>query len=330
MGFTLIELLVVIAIIGVLIALLLPAVQQAREAARRTQCTNNLKQIGLAMHNYLDAYKMFPGSVASYNAYYDSWGTPHTFLAALFPYLDQQPLYDSINFGDGCNGCASYIAIYKNKTAYGRAVGTYVCPSDASQSKTYDFASGINPVGNSAQMTSYVGVLVGPFNYAPTGPWQEGFFQPKEDPFWASIPSLVWGDPTMDRRKERDITDGLSRTYCVIEKPARITDKAGYEFAQDWWSPMIWYGNYWAWTGNPYHNPPMAMVDRWGINPQFLPNTDYYYIVNPREWVGSYHPGGCNALACDGSVTFLSQNIDRNKLRALSTINKGDNTGGDR
>src|SRR5436189_2677228 len=101
-GFTLIELLVVIAIIGVLIALLLPAVQQAREAARRAQCTNNLKQIGLAMHNYLSASKTFPGNFADWNG--GGLGMPHTWMVQLLPNIDQSQLYDMINFNDAGRG----------------------------------------------------------------------------------------------------------------------------------------------------------------------------------------------------------------------------------
>jgi len=101
-GFTLIELLVVIAIIAILIALLLPAVQQAREAARQTQCKNNLKQLGLALHNYHDVFKTFPSSAiwgVRLTANPDTYGPyHHTWLTALLPYFDQQTLYNQVNY----------------------------------------------------------------------------------------------------------------------------------------------------------------------------------------------------------------------------------------
>jgi prepilin-type N-terminal cleavage/methylation domain-containing protein len=127
-GFTLVELLVVIAIIGILIALLLPAVQAAREAARRSQCTNNMKQIGLALHNYHDTHKTFPPAAI--------WGTPntpanvlgrlpdpyhHTWCTAILPFMEQQPLYDTVDFRLRAWG----------QTIVSTQVQTLRCPSDS-------------------------------------------------------------------------------------------------------------------------------------------------------------------------------------------------------
>src|SRR5258708_38456445 len=106
-GFTLIELLVVIAIIGVLIALLLPAVQQAREAARKTQCKNNMHQIGLAIHNYADAARVFPTMLVNQ----DDFGVPCSWLARILPFMDNATLFDAMNmsagyFNEGCGAGA--------------------------------------------------------------------------------------------------------------------------------------------------------------------------------------------------------------------------------
>jgi prepilin-type N-terminal cleavage/methylation domain-containing protein/prepilin-type processing-associated H-X9-DG protein len=135
-GFTLIELLVVIAIIAVLIALLLPAVQSAREAARRAQCVNNLKQIGLGLHNYHQAIGTFPpghGQSTAYNAFpaYANW-CEWSAQAMLLPYMEQTPMYNAINFSF-CGGYGN--AKYINSTAWTAKIANFMCPSDANVGK---------------------------------------------------------------------------------------------------------------------------------------------------------------------------------------------------
>ena len=149
-GFTLIELLVVIAIIAVLIALLLPAVQSAREAARRAQCTNNLKQIGLALHNYHQAIGTFPmGNTLGYSyvGTQTSWGT-FSAHAQMLPYLEQTPIYNSCNFNwDIWYGTGANI----NATVWNTKVNAFLCPSDAKAGQTSlnsyygSFGTGTNP-----------------------------------------------------------------------------------------------------------------------------------------------------------------------------------------
>lgn len=140
-GFTLIELLVVIAIIAVLIALLLPAVQQAREAARRTQCKNNLKQIGLALHNYHDTAKMFPSleiqDAAFMSSANNNWGGyAGNWLTLILPYIDQAPMYNSINFGAYWNAGNNYLAFKQKYNAY-------TCPSNPVQDQIWSTNSHI-------------------------------------------------------------------------------------------------------------------------------------------------------------------------------------------
>ena len=138
-GFTLIELLVVIAIIAVLIALLLPAVQSAREAARRAQCTNNLKQIGLALHNYHTAMDRFPMGVSKNPLWgpgdtdgqwgYGRW-TGWSAQALLLGYMDQNPLYNAANFALGPGASGGLLGSYPNSTVYNTVINSFLCPSD--------------------------------------------------------------------------------------------------------------------------------------------------------------------------------------------------------
>jgi prepilin-type N-terminal cleavage/methylation domain-containing protein/prepilin-type processing-associated H-X9-DG protein len=174
-GFTLIELLVVIAIIAVLIALLLPAVQAAREAARRAQCTNNLKQIGLALHNYHTAIDRFP-MACSKNPLWGAgdtdgdWGygrwTGWSAQALLLPYMEQNPLYNAANFALGPGAGGGMLGSWPNSTVYSTVINSYLCPSDPNadfdRSNSYfasigstTYGSPINTSGMFAVWTCY-------------------------------------------------------------------------------------------------------------------------------------------------------------------------------
>ena len=171
-GFTLIELLVVIAIIAILIALLLPAVQAAREAARRAQCTNNLKQIGLAMHNYHSSYNVFPlgvsryGPITTYN--WDCW-SGH---AMMLSQLEQSTLYNACNFSLGNNGGNSY-GYYANSTVTGQRVATFLCPSDpnAGTLSVTRAADGRTDMLDLSYVGSAGTTTLSPNNTAPTNTW---------------------------------------------------------------------------------------------------------------------------------------------------------------
>ena len=165
-AFTLIELLVVIAIIAVLIALLLPAVQQAREAARRSQCKNNLKQLGIALHNYHDTYNMFPlSNLPSFCTGVQDWRNT-SFLVSILPFVDQSPLYNSYNFGFPFRGNGSFNAnspipcdapSIANSALANRSIPTYLCPSDASPKNPGGGTPGLNYCGSAGNDIAWLG-----------------------------------------------------------------------------------------------------------------------------------------------------------------------------
>jgi len=314
-AFTLIELLVVVAIIGVLISLLLPAVQYAREAARRAQCTNNLKQIGLAVHNYADAHEcLAPGYVSLWDDRLQSdtgagWG----WASFLLPYVEQGELYQSINFD--CN-----IEWEENRTTRLRGVGGYFCPSDDMPSIWMSTREGqfttqdgtvfhnIFPIAQTAG-ANYVGVY--------------GIGEPGVD-----------GDGVFFRNsriKFQEISDGLSQTAFVGERSRRLNYGRGFA----------------TWTGSI---TPAALYSCGGnVDPDAPPSNNGCHredacgmvLGHTGEGNGpgalggdvnqflSEHAQGCNFLFGDGHVRFISGSIDYHLYKALSTRSKGESVAGD-
>lgn len=291
-GFTLIELLVVIAIIAILIALLLPAVQQAREAARRTQCKNNLKQIGLAMHNYHDTSLMFPtGAVPTPNP-----SNPNNFLgneehwgwmAFLLPHMDQAPLFDNLDV-NGRTLADVGRAIGSNQQALDQAfppLTAFQCPSDTTgprlkpgMRRNHFNGNGFPGGGTFRPPTSnYIGVcgykdINRPSNYT-TNPNDGVLFN-------------------RSRIAIRDITDGTSNTFAVGERDQRCG--AG-----------TWIGN-----RNPGGGGTHGADYQFGRISVLL--NDPVNTGNQRctDGFSSKHEGGGQFLMCDGSVRFVSENID--------------------
>jgi prepilin-type N-terminal cleavage/methylation domain-containing protein/prepilin-type processing-associated H-X9-DG protein len=295
-GFTLIELLVVIAIIGVLIGLLLPAVQKVREAAARVQCDNNLKQIGLALHNYHDTAHAFPpGYVSDYDAAGNDTGPGWGWAAFLLPHMEQQNLYNAIQFKQAIEAPA-------NSGVRVQPVKSYLCPSDSVPptwtATKYDPAG--NPLGPICDVASasYVGV----FGVSEPGVDGEGIF------FRNSGVRIA------------DITDGTSQTMMVGERSFR-------------WCQATWVGSV---TGAAMVPPPgsPALGGEWDASGFVLGHT-FEGSGGPGSpgtevnGFSSRHTGGSNFLFADGHVQFLRSSMDHQTYKALSTRAGGEVVGGD-
>jgi prepilin-type N-terminal cleavage/methylation domain-containing protein/prepilin-type processing-associated H-X9-DG protein len=310
-AFTLIELLVVVAIIGVLIGILLPAIQKTREAAGRMSCRNNLKQLGLACHAYHDSNSLFPPGGTGAGPDAGSW------LVYILPYLEQEPLYEQIRrFATIADAAAA--GVLPRKLPYGR------CPSDTWEP------------GN-AGYCNYVGSVGPQCDSAPLGPPDQGScgYEPFavycNQPDWGYTTSADHGD-TADAAQVRGIfcrggarismasvSDGLSNTLLLGE-----TTLASF-FAIQWSPPAGWAAtmggnseaftimpiNYridaddLSWCGQASGKGPAHNVWNWGVSWGFK----------------SWHPGGANFVMADGSVQFLRESIDHRTYQLLGCRN---------
>jgi prepilin-type N-terminal cleavage/methylation domain-containing protein/prepilin-type processing-associated H-X9-DG protein len=300
-GFTLIELLVVIAIIAVLISLLLPAVQSAREAARRAQCVNNLKQLALAAHNYESANSSFPMGRnnqayfqldGSFKGYHDGWGQ----FGAMLQFTEQNALYNAINIGMGC-----YQA--RNSTIVGIGISLLWCPSDAEVNglRFFEQSAGWDGTTIGICYTSYRGVM-GTWNTGNTGqflPPDQGMFPNVNGPTW-------FGKPAQAPVKIGGITDGTSNTIMFGESAQGKLSKVGCDAFGD----CPFQGQGW-WADADFGDSSMSTfypMNLKGADIQIQPNNcDQASIAGMSA--NSFHPGGCNFAFADGSVRFIKDTV---------------------
>ena len=319
-GFTLVELLVVIAIIGILIALLLPAVQAAREAARRMQCTNNMKQIGLAIHSFQDSHKKFPEAwtcVPKPDSPHPDYpiGPPdqHTPFAQILPFMEQNVLKNLFNF--------DYRTLDEmNREATSHEISSYQCPSDNAQGRK--IVAGLS--GTRPYSRSNYAVCLG----SDTMVFDSG----------GTIVALAVLRHNIDAdndgafcpckgRKIADLSDGTSHIVLASEVKAGRHDggAAGWD-VRGWWSwPNMGSSIYthrttpnttipdYMYPGECPYDPPNDMPCIADVGSQ----DEHYAAARSR------HPGGVNALLGDGHVSFFSDEVDATIWRWLGSINDG-------
>ncbi len=352
-GFTLVELLVVIAIIGILVALLLPAVQAAREAARRMSCGNNLKQIALALHNYHDTYKTFPtirggqlvnggtqpfGSAVTYYpgcpTYVSSTG--FSWRALILPFVEQQPLYDTINFSAnraGCYGAPWFRPGSKQPDLI--PIPAFMCPSEAQEpvgaeaptnyggifgsSAQFDddqsLTRGIFSIGGAARAPCNIAKITdGTANTVMVGEVFRGV------PMWRSTGTSLTG--------QRCRNWLLETAFCGAETgdpPNR------YKLST---AACLTQSNMANWTRQPFQANVADAHDN-TINVAKCPNQnccpdivewvdDYANGNRGRRPISSLHPGGAQAAYADGAIHFVPETIDQTVWRATGTRGGGE------
>ena len=307
-GFTLVELLVVIAIIGILVGLLLPAVQAAREAARRMQCSNNLKQIGLSMHNYESTFKRFPSG----NMVGASFSVGLSVHARLLPYMEQAAMYNQVDFNNAYNHA-------NNDVARNQRVPTFMCPSDTFSQLPTTLGGPNSYYGNSG-----TNILAGS---PPTLTSDPNYGMPECN-------GIFYRDSKV---RPADIIDGLSNTVAFSERVAGDGNNGISTLISDTFQPGTYPAN-----ADEARRDCLAVnvldLSKQGYSNVGAPwlqayhsTTLYYHVLGPGDrscmfppgriatTASSRHTGGVMSVACDGSVQFVSRTVDLAVWRALGT-----------
>jgi prepilin-type N-terminal cleavage/methylation domain-containing protein/prepilin-type processing-associated H-X9-DG protein len=295
-GFTLIELLVVISIISLLIGLLLPAVQAAREAARRVACTNSLMQIGIAIHSYQGSSDCLPlGRVPLYDPRYAGLNPPCTsnafdksYLVRLLPFLEESSLFNAINQ-------STSICAYENWTCFDVSCGVFACPDDPASGRPRRMNTtslselGMTQAGEAALAvsTSYVAC----FGDVPVAAVPRAITKCQVDPMAISESSGCFNDLSPIRLSA--VTDGLSSTIFVAERAATMLRNLPNQ---------VFDASGWYFSGNLGDTLFVSMLP-----PNFFRQSNALVVPSAAS---SLHPGGLNALMGDGSVRFVKESIN--------------------